>query len=150
MVIGLFLGVWERWLGMKVFGGSMRAPVFGTRVNDIEEIFRKREVGTDRLVSFGVVPWVLAESWNDNKYPFSQEFLPLWSYFGQPGGWQISAFSNQINIIKYLQSGQEMIFLGFFVCLVLFPEKNTVDKREREEMSLGAGRAARFIMLLIV
>ena len=62
----------------------------------------------------------------------------------------ISAFSNQINIIKYLQSGQEMIFLGFFVCLVLFPEKNTVDKREREEMSLGAGRAARFIMLLIV
>ena len=47
---------------MKVFGGSMKAPVSGTRVKDIEEIFRKREVGTDRLVSFGVVPWVLAES----------------------------------------------------------------------------------------
>lgn len=62
MVIGLFIGVLERWLGMKVFGGSLRAPVSGTRVKDIEEIFRKREVGTDRLVSFGVVPWVLAEA----------------------------------------------------------------------------------------
>lgn len=59
---------------MKVFGGSLRAPVSGTRVKDIEEIFSKREVGTDRLVSFGVVPWVLAEAEMTINIPSPKNF----------------------------------------------------------------------------
>lgn len=76
MVIGLFTGVWKRWLGMELFGetGSMRASVSGTRVKDIEEIFRKREVGTDRPVSFGVVPWVLAEAEMTINIPSPKNF----------------------------------------------------------------------------
>ena len=62
MVVGLFIGVWERWLGMKVFGGSMRAPVSGTRVKDIEEIFRKR------LAQIGLCPLELClGSWQKLK-----------------------------------------------------------------------------------
>lgn len=76
MAIGLFIGIWKRWLGMELFGetGSMRASVSGTRAKDREEVFRKREAGTDRPVSFGVVPGVLAEAEMTINIPSPKNF----------------------------------------------------------------------------